>query len=88
MADYQLSSHALEMAEERGITREIIDDVIRNPQQIVSGNELGTLVCQSRIFFGAKEFLVRVVVGTDSDTVVVSTVYKTSRIFTYWRPDS
>lgn len=84
--NFSLSRHALEEIHRRGIPRYLLDAVLTSPEQTVPGHG-GKRVYQSRLDFGAGAvFLLRAVVDDTVDPAVVVTVYKTSKINKYWRP--
>lgn len=81
---YTLSNHVKQRATERGISFEIIDQVMNFPQQIIEEEELGQKVYQSIIIFSEKKtYLVRVFVNTTNEPNVVKSVYRTSKIDKY-----
>ncbi len=83
--NYWYSRHALEELARRGIPRQMVDDVLANPQQVVE-NPDGKKVYQSQLDFGGGHiFLLRVIVAEDVDPNLVVTVYRTSKIAKYWR---
>ncbi len=63
-----------------GITKEEVENLIRNPEQIVPG-DLSVLVAQSRSRGG----LVRVAFLESSDARKIVTVYWTSKVEKYWK---
>jgi hypothetical protein len=64
---------------------ELLESVLRNPQQILDQPD-GKKVYQSQIDFGGgKIFLLRAIVVEDIDPPVVVTVYRTRKISKYWR---
>ena len=69
----------------RGISQAIVDQVLETPEQIVPASN-GNKAYQSRIVFGRKTFLVRVIVDEGRQPPVVVTVYRTSKIDKYWQP--
>ena len=82
---FRLSNHALEEMERRAIPREMLEIVLRNPQQIVPERE-DKKAYQSQIDFGGgRIFLLRAIVNDEIDPAVVITVYRTSNIQKYWR---
>lgn len=86
---FNLSNHVKLRLGERGITENLIYDILNNPQQIVddlsNGPGNGQKVYQSIIEFSDKStYLVRVFVNTDIEPNVVKTVYRTSDISRYW----
>jgi len=82
---FEISAHALEESNRRGISRDILESVLKNPGQVV--DEYGEKKAyQSKIAFGSgKIYLVRVILKEYADHMVVVTVYKTSKIDKYWR---
>ena len=82
---FRLSRHALEEIERRGIPRDLLDQVLQNPQQILPERD-GKKIYQSQVEFGgSKLFLLRAIVNDAVDPAVVVTVYRTSKIEKYWR---
>ena len=83
---FRLSRHALEEIERRGIPRDLLDQVLQNPQQILPERD-GKKIYQSQVEFGgSKLFLLRAIVNDAVEPAVVVTVYRTSKIEKYWRP--
>ena len=83
--NFKLSKHAEEELRLRRIPRGLLDSVLQNPQQVVPerGNKKAY---QSQLDFGGgKMFLLRAIVDDTIDPAVVVTVYRTSKISTYWR---
>ena len=84
MTNYVLSNHVKQRAIERGITLEIIDEILNFPEQIIDEEEIGQKVYQSIITFSEKKtYLVRVFVNTLKEPNVVKSVYRTSKIDKY-----
>jgi len=82
---YKLSRHARLEMERRGISLDLLEQLLQNPQQIVAETR-GKEAYQSIIDFGSgKRFLVRAIVADENDPPVVITVYRTSKIHKYWR---
>jgi hypothetical protein len=82
---YKLSRHARLEMERRGISLDLLEQLLQNPQQIVPETR-GKKAYQSIIDFGVgKKFLVRAIVADENDPPVVITVYRTSKIYKYWR---
>lgn len=82
--DYRLSDHAKRELERRQISENILDSVMRKPQQIVP-EDCGRKAYQSKVDFNGKMFLVRAIVIDTITPPVVVTVYRTSKIEKYWR---
>lgn len=82
---FQISEHALEEMKRRELSNDLVDSILKDPQQIV--DEYGNRKAfQSIINLGTgKDYLVRVIVNDTLDPAKVVTVYKTSRINKYWR---
>lgn len=83
--DYTISGHAAYEIDRRGITAELLDQVLKNPGQRFDVRP-GRVVLQSRIQESGREFLIRVFVDIDRRPAEVVTAYRTSRIAKYWRP--
>ena len=82
---FRLSRHALEEIERRGVPRDLLDQVLQNPQQILPERD-GKKIYQSQVEFGgSKLFLLRAIVNDAVEPAVVVTVYRTSKIEKYWR---
>lgn len=79
---YYITDHAQEEAERRGIPLDILDAVLRNPQQIVIAHT-NRKAFQSQVEIEGKLYLVRVIVE-ETDPLTVVTVYRTSKIEKYW----
>ncbi len=82
---FEISAHALEEANRREISLDVLESVLKSPDQIV--DEYGEKKAyQSKITFGSgKIYLVRVILKEYADHTVVVTVYRTSKIDKYWR---
>lgn len=87
MQPYILTEHALMQMRRRGITAGHVLQVMTSPEQKVDLRDEGRVVYQSRLLFGKSThlFLVRVFVDVDRVPNEVVTVYRTSKINTYWR---
>jgi hypothetical protein len=71
----------------RQIPREWLDSVLESPEQRIAEFP-GKEILQSRFTSGdGKIYLLRAVVATDNQPPVVVTVYRTSKIEKYWRPE-
>ncbi len=82
---FRLSRHALEELRRRGIPRDLLEQVLQKPQQVLPERD-GKKVYQSRVKFSeGKVFLLRAVVNDEAEPAVVITVYRTSKIEKYWR---
>lgn len=82
-----VSRHAEEEMGRRQISREWLDSVLENPQQRVP-QPGGKEILQSCFESGRGTlYLVRAVVAIDREPPVVVTVYRTSKIKKYWRPE-
>ena len=63
-----------------GITKERVEDVVRNPQQIVPG-DLDLLIAQSKFEGG----LLRILYVESGNERRIVTVYWTSKVERYWK---
>lgn len=82
---YRISRHAMEEMDRRGISPELLDSVLLVPEQTVPGKDGLTIFQSLTKFSDGRVFLVRAVVNTIVDPIVVVTVYRTSKIDKYWR---
>ncbi len=82
--DYTITDHAAIEIGRRGLKRETIDRVLKNPEQRFDVRP-GRVILQSRIQESGKEFLIRVFVDADRRPAEVVTAYRTTKIGKYWR---
>ena len=88
IGSYVLTPHARFEMERRGLSEELIGEVLQAPEQ---RRELrpGRHLLQSRISMGEPEkvYVVRVIVDVDRNPNEVVTAYRTSKIDKYWRQE-
>lgn len=84
IGDYTLTDHARLEMRRRGISEEVVREVLSQPDQRLPVRP-GREVLQSRKDFGGKIYLVRVFVDVDRTPAQVVTVYRTSKIGKYWK---
>jgi Domain of unknown function (DUF4258) len=84
IVDYILTDHAIRELRRRGLDKQDIDEVLRNPGQRLDVRR-GRVVLQSKIQAEGAEYLLRVFVDIDRDPAEVVTAYQTSKIAKYWR---
>jgi hypothetical protein len=71
----------------RQVPREWLDSVLAAPEQCVHQSD-GKQILQSRFSSeDGKMYLLRAVVAAGREPPVVVTVYRTSKIAKYWRPE-
>jgi hypothetical protein len=80
--DFIFSQHALEQMKERDISRETVENIMANPDQVNSYEDL--TVFQSLENIDNTLFLIRVFVNMRKTPNVVITVYRTSKINKYY----
>jgi len=78
---YVFSQHALEQIEKRGINKAVVERVLKNPDQIITHDDLN--VFQRIETIDRKLFLIRVFLNMRKVPNVVVTVYRTSKIDKY-----
>ena len=83
--NYTLSKHAEEELSLRRIPRDLLDSVLRNPQQIVSERAPKKAYQSQLDFGGGRIFLLRAIVDDTVEPAVVVTLYRTKKIQKYWR---
>jgi len=77
--------HARQRYEERGIRETLVRQTVREPEQEFGH---GTHRVFQRRYYDAtrrKEYLVRVFVEVKQGTILIRSVYRTSKIRKYWR---
>jgi len=85
---YYLTPHARFEMQRRQISEAEIDEVLSSPEQAETVRP-GRIVCQSRFqsdLFN-RVYLLRVFVDIDREPPEVVTVYRTSKVEKYWRPE-
>ena len=87
--DAFLTPHAATEAQRRGISLELVRQVLAAPEQEFEIRP-GRVVLQARISMGdpGKIYLLRVFVDVDRQPAEVVTVYRTSKVEKYWRSAS
>lgn len=81
---FEITKHAREEMNRRGISEIVVESVLKNPEQIVNGYG-NKKAYQSRVDSGTgKSYLVRVIVDDSTQPARIVTVYKTSKIEKYW----
>jgi hypothetical protein len=84
IGDYILTDHAVRELRRRGLDKQDIDGVLKNPGQQLNLRP-GRVVLQSKTQDGGTEYLLRVFVDIDRNPAEVVTAYRTSKIAKYWR---
>jgi len=85
--DYVLTDHAVRELRRRGLDKQDIDEVLRNPGQRLYVRP-GRVVLQSKTQDERAEYLLRVFVDIDRNPAEVVTAYRTSKVAKYWRDDA
>jgi uncharacterized protein YuzE len=83
LTHYRLSSHGLQEMARRGILRQVVVDILAQPEQVVPGRDNRTIYQSRWDSEEGKTYLVRVVVDEQIDPPVVITVYRTSKVQKY-----
>ena len=79
----EYSIHAEKQIKEREMGKEIIEEILQNPQQTVKGKK-NREIAQSIIELGGFKFLFRVIFIEEKSAIKVLTAYKTTNIEKYW----
>ena len=82
---FLFSKHALEQIKHRGLSKDTIDEAIKDPDHIHADSE-GIVVYQKLVKEGDKHYLYRVFVNNFKRPPVVITAYKTSKTEKYENP--
>lgn len=70
----------------RGIKRELVEDAVINPAQIVEGYG-GRKVAHKKVIINDKEYLFRAVYEETEEMFIVVTAYLTSQVNRYWKEE-
>ena len=88
--DHEISAHAKLQMDRRQISEDILDTVLKDPEQTIESIS-GRKILQSQFSFSEKgetnRYLVRVVIDPSAEPPKVLTVYRTSKIEKYWREE-
>lgn len=76
---FEFSKHAKAQMKVRGIKKSLVENILANPEQIVTQND--KWIYQS--ISDDKKYLVRVFINPNKNPKLVITVYKTSKIVKY-----
>ena len=89
ITEYRLTPHVITEMLRRKIDEEQVAQVLASPEQIEPAR-VGRRVFQSRIQMGdpPRTYLLRVFVDVDRQPPDGVTVYRTSKIEKYWRPET
>ncbi len=80
--DFAFTKHALEQMEFRNIAFETVQNVLQNPQQIVTEQDYA--IYQSIVNFTDGKFLLRIFINDKQEPNKVITFYRTSKIKKYY----
>jgi len=82
---YEITPHAEEELDRRGIHRDLLNSIVNNPQQVTDGYD-GRKTFQSIVKMeGDREYLIRIIVDDRVHPLRIITVYRTSSIKKYWK---
>ncbi len=82
--NFRFSKHAENELVLRRIPRGFVEAVLLQPQQIVPERP-PKKAYQSKVDFGGKTFLLRVIVDDTIEPAIVVTLYRTKKINKYWK---
>jgi hypothetical protein len=84
---YEFSKHAEQEVLRRTIPRAWVDAVLAAPEQRFAQSGHADILQSRFVAESGKMYLVRVVVATGKQPPLVVTVYRTSKVDKYWRPE-
>jgi hypothetical protein len=84
--EYIFSQHALEQMRLRGISKTLVESILKKPDQRKEVDDL-TVLQGIRTEETGEFFLVRVFINEKRDPNVIVTVYKTSKIQKYYESE-
>jgi len=76
------SKHSLEQLERRGISASLVENVLKDPDQVIT--EGSQTIYQAVIEEQKKSYLVRIFVNSDKNPPLIITACKTSKIGKYY----
>ncbi|KAA9354079.1 DUF4258 domain-containing protein [Larkinella humicola] len=79
---FELSRHAIEQMSLRGISLEVVNTILENPDKIIPDG-IGQVIYQSTVLLSGKNYLVRIFVNSEKTPNLVKTVYRTSKLSKY-----
>jgi len=77
------SNHAIEEMDKRDISKDIIDSIMQNPEQVIEQGNFE--IFQSKTEINNRIFVIRVITKKQENSIKIITVYKTTKIKKYWR---
>ena len=83
--NYLFSSHALQEMRRREIPRQLVEELLENPQQVLPGKNERQIYQACYEFENGRIYLLRAIIDSNRDPPLVITVYRTSKIEKYWR---
>src|SRR5665213_2663005 len=83
--NFRFSKHAESELVLRRILREFVEEVLRQPQQIVPERPPKKAYQSKMDFGGGRIFLLRVIVDDTIEPAMVVTLYRTKKINKYWK---
>ena len=84
--NFRFSKHAEGEVVLRQIPRELVEEVLRQPQQIVPERPPKKAYQSQADFGGGRIFLLRVIVDDTIEPAMVVTLYRTKKINKNWKP--
>ena len=82
--EFRISDHAKRELVRRNIPKNLLESILKNPQQVVPESG-GRKAYQSQVDISGKIFLLRAIVIEEAQPAVVVTVYRTTKVSKYWR---
>jgi hypothetical protein len=80
--DYKFSKHAEERIAQRGLSKDLVREVVNQPDCIITLDSK-LLIYQRAVRQNEKEYLYRVFVNPEMDPNLIVTVYRTSKLEKY-----
>jgi len=80
--EIKFSSHALFQIQERKISKEEVEKIIRNPEKVIRKSKY-RYIAQGKIKFDGRIFLLRIIYDKINQDKEIVTVYRTSKLEKY-----
>jgi len=80
--EIKFSSHALFQIQERKISKEEVEKIIRNPEKVIRKSKY-RYIAQGKIKFDGRIFLLKIIYDKINQDKEIVTVYRTSKLEKY-----
>ncbi|MGD1903985.1 MAG: DUF4258 domain-containing protein [Geitlerinemataceae cyanobacterium] len=83
--NFEFSNHALNELQKRKISRFLVEEILKNPQQTIPQDDEITIFQSQIAAETEKRYLIRIFVNITVNPPRIVTLYRTSKIAKYWQ---